>query len=91
MQGPGTGEGEILRVRLPQTRNREIFGQAELMVGASHIRIHCVDGVTRLGRITGRIRNKVWIREGDLLIVVPWSFQDGKCDTIYRSTGSQVE
>jgi translation initiation factor 1A len=91
MQGPGTGAGEIIRVRLPQTRNREIFGQAELMGGASHIRIRCVDGVTRLGRITGKMMKKVWIREGDLLIVVPWSFQDGKCDILYRSTGPQVE
>jgi len=78
-------------VRLPQTRNREIFGQAELMVGASHIRIRCVDGVTRLGWITGKNKKKVWIREGGLLIVVPRSFQDGKCDLIYRSTGPQVE
>jgi len=88
---PGTGAGVIIRVRLPRTRNREIFGQAELMMGASHIRIRCVDGVTRLGRITGKIKKKVWIREGELLIVVPRSFQDGKCDIIYRSTGLQVE
>ena len=88
---PGTGEGEIIHVRLPQTRNREIFGQAELMVSPSHIRIRCVGGVTRLGRITGRIRKKVWIREVDILIVVPWSFQDGKCDLVYRSTVPQVE
>jgi translation initiation factor 1A len=78
-------------VRLPQTRNQEIFGQAELMVSPSHIRIRCIGGVTRLGRITGRIRKKVWIREGDILIVVPWSFQDGKCDLVYRSTVPQVE
>ena len=61
---PGTGEGEIIHVRLPQTRNREIFGQAELMVSPSHIRIRCVGGVTRLGRITGKMKKQVWIRGG---------------------------
>ena len=51
-------------MRLPQTRNREIFGQAELMVSPSHIRIRCVGGVTRLGRITGKMKKQVWIRGG---------------------------
>ena len=44
-----------------------------------------------MGRIKGKIKKKVWIREGDILIVVPWSFQDDKADIIYRYTGPQVE
>jgi translation initiation factor 1A len=87
---PGSGD-EIVRVRLPQKRNREQFGCAEIMMGANHIRIRCFDGVTRMGRIKGRIQKKVWIREGDILIIVPWNFQDDKCDILYRYTGPQVE
>ena len=52
-------------MRLPNKRNREMFGSAELMLGANHIRIRCFDGVTRTGRIKGKIKKKVWIREGD--------------------------
>ncbi len=63
-----------------------MFGSAELMLGANHIKIRCFDGVTRTGRIKGKIKKKVWIREGDVLVVVPWSFQDEKCDIIYRYT-----
>jgi translation initiation factor 1A len=89
---PDTGGGEeIIRVRLPQKRNREMFGCAELMMGANHIKIKGFDGVTRLGRIKGKIKKKVWIREGDILIIIPWSFQDEKCDIVYRYTGPQVE
>ncbi|MFA6331974.1 MAG: translation initiation factor eIF-1A [Methanoregula sp.] len=89
---PGVHPGdEIVRVKLPQKRNRELFGSAELMMGANHIRIRCFDGVTRMGRIKGKIKKKVWIREGDILIVIPWNFQDEKCDIIYRYTGPQVE
>jgi translation initiation factor 1A len=83
--------GEIIRVKLPQKRNREMFGCAELMMGANHIRVRCFDGITRMGRIKGKIKKKVWIREGDILIVIPWNFQDEKCDIIYRYTGPQVE
>jgi translation initiation factor 1A len=90
-RGPAGGPEEIVRVRLPNTRNREIFACAELMMGANHIRVRCFDGVTRMGRIKGKIKKKIWIREGDILIVVPWSFQDDKCDIVYRYTGPQVE
>ncbi len=68
-----------------------MFGYAELMMGANHIRVKCVDGVTRMGRIKGKIKKKVWIREGDILIVIPWDFQDDKADIIYRYTRPQVE
>ncbi len=86
-----SGSEEIVRVRLPKKRNRELFGRADLMLGANHIRVRCEDGVTRMGRIKGKIKKRLWIREGDLLIVVPWSFQDEKCDIIYRYIGPQVD
>jgi translation initiation factor 1A len=76
---------------LPKKWNREQFASAELMMGANHIRVRCYDGVTRMGRIKGKIKKRVWIREGDILIVTPWSFQDEKCDILYRYLPPQVE
>jgi len=87
----GGPEGEIIRVRLPNPKKGEMFARADLMLGANHIRVRCFDGVTRVGRIKGKIKKRVWIREGDLLIIVPWSFQNGKCDIIYRYTPPQVD
>ena len=49
----------------------------------------CADGKGRLGRIPGKIKKRMWIREGDLLIVRPWDFQDEKADIIYRYTKTQ--
>jgi len=85
-ENPGDG---IIRVRLPDKSNQEQFAIAELMMGANHIRVRCSDGVTRLGRIKGKMKKRSWIREGDLIIIVPWSFQDDKCDIIYRYTPPQ--
>lgn len=82
---------ETIRVRLPRKRNREMFASADLMMGANHIRVRCIDGVTRMGRIKGKIKKRVWIREGDTLIVIPWSFQDEKCDIVYRYLKPQVD
>jgi translation initiation factor 1A len=81
----------LVRVRLPKKWNNEMFGSADLMMGANHIRVRCFDGVTRMGRIKGKIKKRVWIREGDTLIIVPWSFQDDKCDIIYRYLPPQVD
>ena len=80
-----------VRVRLPKKWNKEQFGLAELMLGANHIRVRCIDGVIRMGRIKGTMKKRTWIREGDTLIVAPWSFQDAKCDIIYRYLKPQTE
>jgi translation initiation factor 1A len=79
-----------IRVRLPKKWNGEQFGRAEKMMGANHIQVLCVDGITRMGRIKGKIKKRAWIREGDFLIVAPWSFQDAKCDISYRYLPPQV-
>jgi translation initiation factor 1A len=84
-------ETEIVRVRLPKKWNNEMFARADLMLGANHIRVRCFDGVTRMGRIKGKIKKRAWIREGDLLIIIPWEFQDEKCDIHFRYRGPQVD
>ena len=84
-------DGSIIRVKLPNRRAKEQFAQAELMLGSNHIKVRCSDGVTRLGRIKGKIKKRVWIREGDILIVIPWEFQDDKCDIVCRYTTPQVD
>ena len=83
-------EGEGARVRLPNQRNREIFGIAEQLLGASRIKVMCEDGVSRMGRIPGKIRKRMWIREGDLLIIRPWEFQKDKADILFRFTKTEA-
>jgi len=79
------------RVRLPKKWNNEQFALALTMLGANHIRVQCMDGITRMGRIKGKIKKRAWIREGDTVIVTPWSFQDEKCDIIYRYLKPQTD
>lgn len=80
-----------VRVRLPKKWNNEQFALADTMHGANHITVRCIDGVTRMGRIKGKMKKRSWIREGDTIIVVPWSFQDEKCDIIYRYLPPQAD
>ena len=80
---------EVVRVRLPSTRDGEIFGVADQLLGASRIRVMCADGKSRLGRIPGKLKKRMWIREGDLLIVRPWEFQESKCNIVHRYTKTE--
>jgi len=92
--GPGEFNPDgtpVVRVRLPKKRLNEQFAIAELMMGANHIRVRCEDGVERMGRIKGKIKKRAWIREGDIVIIVPWSFQDEKCDILYRYLPPQAD
>ncbi len=85
------GEGEdFIRVRLPNKKLGEMYGIAEQLLGAYKIRVICEDGKSRLGRIPGKIKKRMWIREGDLLIVKPWDFQDEKADIVYRYTRTEA-
>ena len=83
--------GEItLRVSLPYKPKGEMFAVAETFQGGSRLQVICEDGIRRMGRIPGKLRRRMWIRENDLLIVVPWSFQDSKADVKFRYTPTQT-
>ncbi len=70
------GGEEVGRLPLPRRDRGEVFGIASQLLGAARIRVMCEDNVSRMGRITGKMKKKMWIREGDLLVVRPWGFQE---------------
>ncbi len=81
---------EIGRFPLPNHKHGQIFGVADQLLGASRIKVTCADGKSRLGRIPGKLKKRMWIREGDLLIVKPWDFQEEKCDILHRYTKTEA-
>lgn len=84
------GPGEEIRVRIPHLKEGQIFGVADQLLGASRIKVMCADGKSRLGRIPGKLKKRMWIREGDLVVVKPWEFQDEKCDILHRYTKTEA-
>jgi translation initiation factor 1A len=66
-----------------------MYAVADQLLGASRIKVMCEDGKSRMGRIPGKLKKRMWMREGDLLIVKPWDFQDEKADILYRYTKTQ--
>lgn len=79
----------IASLRLP--RKDEVFGVVEKAMGSGHMKVRCKDGRTRTCRIPGRLQKRVWIREGDVVIIEPWQVQsDEKGDIVYRYTQTQL-
>ncbi|MBA3045739.1 MAG: translation initiation factor eIF-1A [Candidatus Thermoplasmatota archaeon] len=87
---PGGGPEEVYRSPLPKEYKREMFAIADQLLGASKIRVMCADGKSRIGRIPGKLKKRMWIREGDLLIIRPWEFQEDKADILFRYTRTQA-
>lgn len=80
---------EIGRVRVP--RGREVLGVLEARLGASRCDVRCMDGKTRNCRIPGRLKRKLWVRAGDIVLVEPWEFGgDEKGDIIFKYRPVQV-
>jgi len=88
-EAPGFVE-DIGRVPLPRRKEGEMFAIADQLLGACKIKVMCADGKGRMGRIPGKLKKRMWIKEGDLLIVQPWEFQEGKCDIRFRYTKTQA-
>jgi translation initiation factor 1A len=84
------GETGYVRVKLPDAKKGELFGIADALQGGSRLKVNCEDGKSRMARIPGKLKRRMWIREGDLVIVRPWDFQNDKCDVVFRYTKTQA-
>jgi len=53
--------------------------------------VKCIDGKTRNCRVPGRLKRRLWLREGNIIIVEPWEFDDGKGDILFKYNPTQVQ
>ena len=79
----------FFRVRTP--RQGETLGVVEGMLGANKLRVRCQDDKLRICRIPGRLRKRVWVNEGDIILVKIWDIQGDKFgDVAWKYTPTQV-
>ncbi len=84
-------EQEVLsRTKLP--RGSQVLGICEQRVGGSRMKVRYVDGRVAICRIPGRLKRRLWVREGDILLVEPWVLGgDTKGDVIFVYKPIQVD
>ncbi|MFN4133268.1 MAG: translation initiation factor eIF-1A [Candidatus Hadarchaeales archaeon] len=83
-------EEEEQKLYIPKTG--EILGIVDQMFGFDRLRVRCRDGHVRNCRIPGKMRKRMWVREGDVVVVKPWPVQgEERGDIIFRYTKTQAE
>ena len=81
-------DSALTRSRLLQTRAE--YGQVTRMLGNGRLEAFCFDGVNRLCHIRGKLRKRVWIGVGDIILLGLREFQDQKADIILKYDGDEA-
>ena len=71
-------------------KDGQLYAVVREMSGGSRMVALCEDGLTRMIRIGGKLKRRMWCRIDDLIIVQPWVIQeDKKADLVYRYLPAQ--
>lgn len=60
------------------------YAQIVKMLGNGRCDTYCFDGVRRLCHIRGKMRKRIWINVGDIVLIGKRDFQDKKGDIIQK-------
>ena len=66
------------------------YGQVQRMLGNGRCEVSCFDGTKRLCHIRGKLRKRVWIGVGDIVLLGLREFQDQKADIILKYDGDEA-
>lgn len=77
---------DIVKRPLVFKEDGQEYAQVVRMLGNGRLEALCFDGKTRLAIIRGKMRKKIWINSGDIILVGLREFQDDKCDVMGKYT-----
>lgn len=66
------------------------YAQVTKMLGNGRLEAMCFDGVKRLCHIRGKLRKKVWINQGDIILIGLRDYQDAKADVILKYSADEA-
>ena len=66
------------------------YAQITKMLGNGRLEVSCFDGIKRMGHIRGKLRKKVWMGQGDIILVSLRDFQDEQCDVVHKYNADEA-
>jgi|GEM_PF-719162 len=79
-------------VRVKTPMGRQVLGTIEERLGNRRSKVRCSDGAIRICRIPGRVRQRIWTREGDIVLIEPWTVQEKeRGDLLQTYSKPQIE
>ena len=85
----GRNDDEAKRELVFKDESQE-YAQVVRMLGNGRLEALCFDGEKRLAHIRGKMRKKVWINNGDIILLSLREFEDGKADVIQKYTPDEA-
>eukprot|EP00741_Cyanophora_paradoxa_P011197 tig00020554_g10817.t1 len=85
----GKNEGDEKRELVFKEDGQE-YAQVVRMLGNGRLEAQCFDGTKRLCHIRGKLRKKVWVNQGDIVLLGLRDYQDEKADVILKYTADEA-
>ncbi|KAK6024229.1 translation initiation factor eIF-1A, partial [Ostertagia ostertagi] len=86
----GKNENDFMKRELDTKDVGQEYGQVSKMLGNGRVLAFCFDGKQRVCHIRGKLRKKVWINTGDIILVGLRDYQDDKGDVILKYTPDEA-
>ncbi|KAF4596487.1 Translation initiation factor 1A [Pleurotus pulmonarius] len=86
----GKNENDDDKRELVFREDGQEYAQVIKMLGNGRLEAQCFDGEKRLAHIRGKMRKKVWINQGDIVLLSLRDFQDNKADVIVKYTADEA-
>lgn len=86
----GKNENDNEKRELTLKDDGQEYAQVIKMLGNGRLEAQCFDGVKRLAHIRGKLRKKVWINQGDIILLSLRDYQDEKGDVILKYTADEA-
>ena len=75
---------DVEKRRLEFKEEGQEYARVLKMLGDGRIETRCSDGKVRVCHIRGKMRKRVWINPGDLILVDIRQYQQDKADVVYK-------
>ena len=62
----------------------EEYAQVIKILGDGRFECNCADGVKRVAHVRGKMRKRIWIANGDIILVSLRDFEPEKCDVVEK-------
>jgi len=88
-RGAGKG-GEITKRELRFKADLEDYGVITAVLGDSRFELRDTKSKKRSAHMRGKMKRKVWVAVGDVVLFSLREYQDAKCDIIYKYNDDEV-
>ncbi|ODQ65328.1 nucleic acid-binding protein [Nadsonia fulvescens var. elongata DSM 6958] len=86
----GKNDNEHFKRELILKEEGQEYAQVTKMLGNGRVACSCFDNTNRLGQIRGKLRKKVWINQGDIILLSLRDFEDDKADVVHKYNADEA-